>query len=125
MCRGTPARILLPVDSRAEISSEVIAGLGRLGPFGAANPKPVFRASPIDLVDAPRKLKDRHLALLVKQDGRAFRAMAWRAAEREEYLSANRLGLEMAYSLGQGEFRGEKVTELTVADLRRPGELTA
>ena len=117
-------RIDSPLGLR-EISGEVIEGLARLGPFGAANPKPVFRASPIDLIDAPRKLKDRHLALLVKQDGRAFRAMAWRAAEREEYLSANRLGLEMAYSLGQGEFRGEKVTELTVADLRRPGELIA
>ena len=82
-----------------DISGDVVRGIARLGPFGAANPKPVFRAAPIDLIAPPKKLKDRHLALMVKQAGRAFRAMHWRAAEREEYLAANRAGLELAYSL--------------------------
>jgi single-stranded-DNA-specific exonuclease len=117
-------RIDSPLGLR-EISSDVIAGLSRLGPFGAGNPKPLFRASPVDLVDAPRRLKDRHLALQFKQDGRAFRAIAWRAAERDEYLAANRFGLELAYSLDQSEYRGEKMTELTVADVRVPGERIA
>jgi single-stranded-DNA-specific exonuclease len=117
-------RIDAPLGLR-DISGEVIEGLARLGPFGAANPKPVFRASPIDLVQPPRRLKDRHLALLIRQDGRAFRAIAWRAVEREEYLTANRFGLELAYSLERGEFRGERTTELTVADVRVPLEATA
>jgi single-stranded-DNA-specific exonuclease len=117
-------RIDAPLGLR-DISGEVIEGLVRLGPFGAANPKPVFRASPIDLVQPPRRLKDRHLALLIRQDGRAFRAIAWRAVEREEYLTANRFGLELAYSLDRGEFRGERTTELTVADVRVPIGATA
>ncbi len=117
-------RIDAPLGLR-DISGEVIEGLTRLGPFGAANPKPVFRASPIDLVQPPRRLKDRHLALLIRQDGRAFRAIAWRAVEREEYLTANRFGLELAYSLDRGEFRGERTTELTVADVRVPLEASA
>jgi single-stranded-DNA-specific exonuclease len=112
-------RIDSPLGLR-EISGEVIEGLTRLGPFGAANPQPVFRASPVDLMEVPRKLKERHLALLFKQDGRAFRAIAWRAADREAYLTTNRFGLELAYSLEQGEYRGEKVTELSVADVRVP-----
>ncbi len=66
-------RIDAPLGLR-EISGEVIEGLRRLGPFGAANPKPVFRASPVDLMEAPRRLKERHLALLFKQNGRSFRA---------------------------------------------------
>jgi single-stranded-DNA-specific exonuclease len=103
-----------------EISSDVVQGISRLGPFGMANPKPVFRTSAIDLVSPPKTLKERHLSLLVKQQGRTFRAMAWRAAERSEYLSTNRFGLELAYSLGESEFRGERVTELTVADIRVP-----
>ena len=115
-------RIDAPLGLR-EISGDVIEALGRLGPFGAANPKPVFRASPVDLLEAPRRLKDRHLALKFKQQGRAFRGIAWRAVEREAYLSANRVGLELAYSLDQNEFRGEKVTELTVADVRMPAEV--
>jgi single-stranded-DNA-specific exonuclease len=114
-------RIDSPLGLR-EISGDVIAGLDRLGPFGAANPKPVFRASPVDLMQPPRRLKDRHLALLVRQNGRAFRAMAWRAADREDYFNANRQGLELAYTLDQNEFRGERTTELTVADLRMPSE---
>jgi len=103
-----------------DISSDVVSALGRIGPFGSANPKPVFRASPVDLIAPPRKLKERHLALMVKQTGRTFRAMMWRAAEREDYLNANRLGLELAYSLGESEYRGQRTTELTVADIRVP-----
>jgi single-stranded-DNA-specific exonuclease len=117
-------RIDSPLGLR-DISQEVIAGLSRLGPYGAMNPKPVFRASPVDLIEAPRKLKDRHLALLVKQGGRAFRAIAWRAAEREEYLSTHRFGLELAYALEESEYRGERFTELTVADVRAAGELVS
>jgi single-stranded-DNA-specific exonuclease len=117
-------RIDAPLGLR-EISGDVVRALGRLGPFGAANPKPVFRASPVDLIAPPRKLKDRHLSLLVKQAGRSFRAMAWRAADREAYLTANRFGLELAYSLGESEYRGERTTELTVADIRLPLEAGA
>ena len=47
------------------------------------------------------------------------------AAEREAYLYSNRFGLELAYSLDQNEFRGEQVTELTVADVRAPETGTA
>jgi single-stranded-DNA-specific exonuclease len=127
--RLTPEDLLprLRIDASLglrEISGDVIEALGRLGPFGAANPKPVFRAAPVDLLEAPRRLKDRHLALKFRQQGRSFRGIAWRAIEREEYLAANRFGLELAYSLDQSEYRGEKVTELTVADVRIPAGVT-
>jgi len=44
----------------------------------------------------------------------------WQSAEREAYLSTNRIGLELAYSLNESEYRGERTTELTVADIRLP-----
>jgi len=103
-----------------EISGEVVESLQRLGPFGAANPKPIFRASPVDLLTPPRRLKDRHLSLQFKQGSRSFRAIAWRAIDREPYLNAHRSGLELAYSLEQGEYQGERTMELTVADVRLP-----
>ena len=117
-------RIDAPLGLR-EISSDVIEGLVKLGPFGAANPKPVFRASPVELLEAPKRIKERHLSLIFRQQGRAFRAIAWRAAEREAYLTANRFGLELAYSLEQGEYRGETTTEMTVADVRVPQQVPA
>jgi hypothetical protein len=61
--------------------------------------------------------------MYLRQDGRAFRAVSWRGADREDYLTVNRKGLELAYSLDQNEFRGERVTELTVADVRVPVEV--
>lgn len=117
-------RIDAPLGLR-EITGAVVDGIARLGPFGMGNPKPVFRAAPVDLVDAPRVLKERHLALRFRQEGRSFRGVAWRAADRESYLSANRFGLELAYSLDENEFRGERVTELTVSDVRIPAAVEA
>jgi len=110
-------RIDAPLGLR-EISAEVVRGLEQMGPFGPANPKPVFRASPVELMGDPRRLKDRHLALLVRQQGRAFRAMAWRAIDRERFFNEHRAGFELAYSLDRNEFRGERTTELSVCDVR-------
>jgi single-stranded-DNA-specific exonuclease len=117
-------RIDAPLGLR-EISSDVIEGLVKLGPFGASNPKPVFRAAPVELLEPPKRIKDRHLSLIFRQQGRVFRAIAWRAAERETYLTANRFGLEVAYSLDPGEYRGETTTEMTVADVRVPQQVPA
>ncbi len=105
-----------------EISADVVAALGRLAPFGSGNPKPVFRAASVELMRPPRKLKERHLKLLFRQGGRAFEAVAWRAAEREGYLCANRSGLELAYSLDESTYQGQTTLQLTVADVRLPAE---
>ena len=40
----------------------------------------------VEIVDGPRTLKERHLKMTFSQDGRRFRAIAWRAAERAEFL---------------------------------------
>jgi single-stranded-DNA-specific exonuclease len=101
-----------------EISPQILDGLLRLAPFGPANPKPVFRAGPVALMGEPRTVKERHLKLLFRQDGRTLPAIAWRAAERSEYLAANRGALEVAYSIDAGEYQGVPTTELTVADVR-------
>jgi single-stranded-DNA-specific exonuclease len=116
-------RIDSPLGFR-EISGAVVDGLVRLGPFGPANPKPLFRAAPVALARPPRKLKDRHLALVLKQEGRAFEARFWRAADREPFLTANELGLELAYSLEQSEYRGQTYTELHIADARVPATVS-
>jgi single-stranded-DNA-specific exonuclease len=108
-----------------EISTAVMEGLERLGPFGPANPKPVFRAAPVALMATPRTVKERHLKLLFRQDGRTMPGIAWRAADRSDYLAANREGLELAYSLEAREYQGMQTTELTVADVRMPAGVPA
>ena len=100
------------------ISGDVAAGVAALAPFGAGNPRPVFAARGVEIVDGPRKLKDRHLKMALKQDGRIFRAVAWRAAERHDYLTEHRAALDVAFSLEQNEFGGETFVELSLSDAR-------
>jgi single-stranded-DNA-specific exonuclease len=103
------------------ITGGVAAGVASLAPFGAGNPRPVFSARGVEIVDGPRKLKERHLKMSLKQDGRIFRAIAWRAAERHDYLTEHKAALDVAFSLEQNQFNGETYLELTLADLKKSG----
>ena len=100
------------------ISDRVVAELGSLAPFGPSNPRPKFHTQNVAIVDGPRRLKDRHLKMSFRQDGRTFRAIHWNAADREDALTAQKDALELAYTLEENEFRGEKYLELRVEDFR-------
>jgi single-stranded-DNA-specific exonuclease len=103
------------------ITGGVAAGVASLAPFGAGNPRPVFAARGVEIIDGPRKLKERHLKMALKQDGRIFRAVAWRAAERHEFLTEHKAALDVAFSLEQNQYNGETYLELTLADLKSSG----
>ncbi|MGI8672227.1 MAG: single-stranded-DNA-specific exonuclease RecJ, partial [Luteitalea sp.] len=104
----------------ASIDTQMVSGLEALAPFGLANPKPIFDASGVELLGTPRRIKDRHLKLQLRQDGRVFNAMAWRSAERCAQWEQHRQSLRLAYSLDKQTWQGETTLELTVADLRCP-----
>ena len=99
------------------ITGGVAAGVAALAPFGAGNPRPVFAARGVQIIDGPRKLKERHLKMALKQDGRVFRAIAWRAAERQDALGDQRT-IDVAFSLEQNQYNGEVFLELNIADFR-------
>jgi single-stranded-DNA-specific exonuclease len=101
------------------ITGGVAAGVAALAPFGAGNPRPVFSARRVEIVDGPRKLKERHLKMALRQDGRIFRAIAWRAAERHDYITEHKAALDVAFSLEQNQYNGETYVELTLADMRQ------
>ena len=100
------------------ITGEVAAGIASLAPFGAGNPRPVFAARRVEIIDGPRALKERHLKMALKQDGRIFRAVAWRAAERQEYLTEHKTALDVAFSLEQNQYNGETYLELSLSDIK-------
>jgi single-stranded-DNA-specific exonuclease len=110
-------RIDAPLHLKA-ITHDLVRGLDAMGPFGMGNPRPVFHAAPVEIVDGPRSLKERHLKMTFAQDGRRFRAIAWRAAERADFLEKHRSGVNLAFSLERNEFQGETYLELSVADFR-------
>ncbi|PWT84755.1 MAG: single-stranded-DNA-specific exonuclease RecJ [Blastocatellia bacterium] len=100
------------------ITGAVAAGVAALAPFGSGNPRPVFAARRVEIVDGPRILKERHLKMALKQDGRIFRAVAWRAAEQHDNLVDHKSAVDVAFSLEQNQYNGDVYTELTIADVR-------
>ncbi len=110
-------RIDAPLGFRA-ITAQVAAGIASLAPFGAGNPKPVFAAHGVEVIDGPRKLKERHLKMALRQEGRVFRAVAWRSAEKADQIAECRRAVDVAFSLEQNQYNGETYVELTLADIR-------
>jgi single-stranded-DNA-specific exonuclease len=107
-----------PLDFDA-LTPKVVSDLMAMAPFGLANPKPLFTAAGVEVVDGPRRLKERHLKMSLRQRGRTFRAIAWNAVEKESVIAGAGGGLEVAYALEQNEFNGNTYTELRLSDARR------
>jgi single-stranded-DNA-specific exonuclease len=108
-----------PLALRA-IDDQVAAELTALAPFGAGNPCPVFHASRVEIIDGPRRVKDRHLKMAFRQDGRVMRGIAWRAREREEFVTEHRAAIDLAFSVEQDTWNGERHLQLSVADFKQP-----
>ena len=110
----------LRVDARLDLDAirgRLVEEIRALEPFGIGNPRPVFFAGPVEIVDGPRRIKERHLKMSVRHRGRIFRAIAWRAVEREPFVLANRGALDIAFSLTREHVqRGDAHR----ADARRP-----
>jgi single-stranded-DNA-specific exonuclease len=102
------------------INEQVVTELSTLAPFGAGNPCPIFRTSRVEIVDGPRRLKERHLKMAFKQDGRILRGVAWRASERESFVTEHRAAIDLAFSLENDLYNGERYLQLSVADFRVP-----
>ena len=102
------------------ISGQVASELTALAPFGAGNPTPVFRATRVEIIDGPRLIKDRHLKMAFRQDGRIMRGIAWRASSRESFVAEHRAAIDLAFSLEQDIWNGERYLQLSVADFRAP-----
>jgi single-stranded-DNA-specific exonuclease len=102
------------------IDEQIASELTSLAPFGAGNPRPIFRASGVEIVDGPRRVKERHLKMAFRQDGRVMRGIAWRASEREEFVAGHKTGIDLAFSLEQDTWEGERYLQLSIADFKAP-----
>jgi single-stranded-DNA-specific exonuclease len=101
-----------------ELNERVMSEFAALAPFGPGNPRPRFHTGPVSIVDGPRLLKERHLKMSVKQNGRVMRAIQWNAAEQSDRLTAKKDGVEIAYTVEENEYQGTKYVELRVDDFR-------
>lgn len=112
----------LRVDCRLPlrgITARMVKGLRAMEPFGAGNPRPVFHTGSAELAQGPRVMKESHLAMSVRQNGRLFRAVGWRMADRSEFVRRNGGELDLAFSVTENFYRGERTVELSIADVRK------
>ena len=103
------------------ITGGVAAGVASLAPFGAGNPRPVFAARRVEIVDGPRKLKERHLKMALEA-GRPHFPRGRLARRRAARLSRPSTGPRSTspFRWSRISTTGETYVELTLADLKEP-----
>jgi len=108
------------IDSRLsfdEIDSAFVDYHARLSPFGVGNPRPIFVTEDIEVVANPRRLKQRHIKLLLRNRGRYFDAVGWGKADWLEALSKGSR-IQAVYSLQLSQYLGEERLSLILEDIR-------
>ena len=107
-----------------DVRGGLLRDLSALEPFGRGNLRPVFHAAPVEVTHGPHTMGKRHLRMTLRQGHAAFPAIAWRAAERAALFEAHRT-LNLAFSLGEDSYRGNRFLQLIVADAVERGSESA
>jgi len=91
-----------------EINEAAIQDVFSLAPFGHGNQPPLFAARSVEVAAAPVAMKEKHLRIAVRQNGRVLTLKAWNFAGRAaEFAAGARLDVafrleEDAYSAARG-----------------------
>lgn len=130
-CRLSPEDLEPELDIAAEIplsevTPKLLQVLEQLEPFGQGNPQPVFVSREVNLLMAPRIVKEQHVKFRVNQrlpgikPSFSYEAVGWRMAARmsgEPYLPGDRLDVAFTVTVNEHpEFGG---LELKLEDFRR------
>jgi len=110
---------LLLIDGEleaSEITSELVAGLETMKPFGMGNPEPVFLLRDAEVSDC-RTLKETHLKMRLNAGCRSFDAIGFSLAGR----AAQGDRLDVVFSPAINVWNGRSSLQLTIKDLRKAG----
>ena len=121
----TPADFIPVLDYDSEVALDDVdqrfwESLVKLEPFGSGNPKPVFVACGLKLVQPPRIMKETHLKLRVSNGGRPQDVVGWRMAERsvqEALVVGDRL--DLAFTVDYNTHPDFAGVQLTLSDFAR------
>jgi len=90
----------------SDINDQTMAQLDLLEPHGFGNPEPVFAAQGLKLSTEPKVVKEKHLRLVVRQEGRNLTAMGWNMSERAAGLSVA-APVDAAFRVEWDDYYGE------------------
>ncbi|MDI6733198.1 MAG: single-stranded-DNA-specific exonuclease RecJ [Planctomycetota bacterium] len=109
------------VLSFQEISKKLVTEIGMLSPFGEGNEEPVFSSDTVRLAGVPKLIGNnlKHLAFYVKQNGRAFRVIAFNRGSYIDLLDRIKdKPFSLAYTLKLNTWRDEESIELEFVDIK-------
>lgn len=104
--------------SLREVSQELYTALLQLGPFGMANPEPIFMSRNVEVLEWKILGKEgKHVRLTVKaEDSQPFEAIAFGMAEQLRSLNVGDK-VDIAYTIDENEWNGRKKLQLKVKDI--------
>jgi single-stranded-DNA-specific exonuclease len=97
-----------------EIDYELLGQHERLQPFGMDNPQPLFVARGVTLAYEPRVMKEKHLSLVLRQDGDEYRAVWFGGAQDE----LPRLPWDVAFTIERNDWQGSISAQIHVKAVR-------
>lgn len=106
----------VPFDA---LSAKFVSVLKQMGPFGPENPRPVFEAGNLYVVNSLSSFKDRHIKFLVGQEGaeRVFQAVGFDMVGFYEPISqGNRF--RMAFTVEENVYNGTTSVQLRIKDIK-------
>jgi single-stranded-DNA-specific exonuclease len=91
----------------SELNDAAVADVLRLAPFGFGNRAPLFAARNVEVVAAPQIVKEKHVFVKLRSQGRVFRAKAWNFAERAARLEPG-TRVDIAFRLEDDPYSAER-----------------
>ncbi len=116
-----PGASELNADAEVQLSDITIRSvteLERLGPFGAANPRPIFVASNVELASPPKKMGEgeRHLSIFVRQYGSRMRGVAFGRGEWADEMAQHNGPISICFQPTINRFQGRESVEFQLID---------
>jgi single-stranded-DNA-specific exonuclease len=74
-----------------------------LAPFGHGNPAPLFAATGVEIAGPPAVWNEKHLKVMVRQNGRSLALKAWNCASRAPELAPGAL-VDIAFCLEEDPY---------------------
>ena len=115
----TPKIIIDAEMNLSDISMRFLKFLNALEPFGPKNIRPVFATNNIRIVGNPKVIgKNRDtIKFIVRKNKTTFEAIGFGLIESFEDLLKNK-PIDIAYSIGENEWQGEKTVQLEIKDIK-------
>jgi single-stranded-DNA-specific exonuclease len=109
------------VVALAEITETSVAELFAMAPFGHGNPPPLVAALNVEVVSPPVVMKEKHLRMMVRQNGRTMALKAWNFAPRAAELAPG-ARLDIVFTVEEDAYaaaRGNPGWGAVLRDVRR------